>query len=111
MMVESLEFPLDVHRILRKKKSIKRLLLTVERQITKNVAILGGSTTSEIKNIPELFLLKNGIEPCFYESEYNKYYEDALFGTDELQQLKPDIIYIHTTNINIVKYPSLEWVP
>ena len=72
--------------------------------IAKNIAILGGSTTSEIKNILEIFLLKNGIKPKFYESEYNKYYEDALFGSNELDKFSPDIIYIHSTNQNIIKY-------
>ncbi len=99
--------PLDVTKILRKKKSIKKGLLISDDLIEKNIAILGGSTTSEIKNILELFLLKNGIKPNFYESEYNKYYEDALFGSDELDNFNPDIIYIHTTNQNIIKYPEI----
>ena len=79
--------------------------------IAKNIAILGGSTTSEIKNILEIFLLKNGIKPKFYESEYNKYYEDALFGSNELDKFSPDIIYIHTTNQNIIKYPESKDTP
>jgi FkbH-like protein len=100
------KYPLDVNKILRKKKSIKKDLLVNNNFIEKNIAILGGSTTPEIKNILELFLLKNGIKPKFYESEYNKYYEDALFGSDELDKFNPDIIYIHTTNQNIIKYPE-----
>ena len=99
--------PLDVTKLLRKKKSIKKDLLINGNFIEKNIAILGGSTTSEIKNILELFLLKNGIRPNFYESEYNTYYEDALFGNDELDKFNPDIIYIHTTNQNIIKYPEV----
>jgi len=101
-----LEYPLDVNKILRKKKLIKKNLLLDDNFIEKNIAILGGSTTSEIKNILELFLLKNGIKPKFYESEYNKYYEDSLFGSDELNKFNPDIIYIHTTNKNIIKFPD-----
>jgi FkbH-like protein len=101
-----MDYPLDVNKILRKKKSIKKDLLLNDNFIEKNIAILGGSTTSEIKNILELFLLKSGIKPRFYESEYNKYYEDALFGSDELNKFSPDIIYMHTTNQNIVKYPE-----
>lgn len=104
--MSDLEFPLDVNKILRKKKSIKKNLLVDGNLIEKNIAILGGSTTSEIKNILEIFLLKNGIKPKFYESEYNKYYEDALFGSDGLDEFNPDIIYIHTTNKNIIKYPA-----
>jgi FkbH-like protein len=105
------EHPLDINKILRKKKSIKKYLLLNDNLIEKNIAILGGSTTSEIKNILELFLLNSGIKPMFYESEYNKYYEDALFGTDELGKFKPDIIYIHTTNKNIIKYAESKDTP
>ena len=101
-----LQYPLDVNKILRKKKLIKKNLLLDDNFIEKNIAILGGSTTSEIKNILELFLLKNGIKPKFYESEYNKYYEESLFGGDELNKFNPDVIYIHTTNKNITKYPE-----
>lgn len=102
-----LNYPFISNLILRKKKSIRKELLVGEHFIEKNIAILGGSTTSEIKNILELFLLKNGIKPNFYESEYNKYYEDALFGSEELDKFNPDIIYIHTTNQNILKYPEI----
>ena len=103
-----LEYPLDIDKILRKKKSIKKELLNKKNLVEKNIAILGGSTTSEIKNILELFLLDSGIKPNFYESEYNKYYEDALFGNDVLDKFNPDIVYIHTTNKNIIKYPEFE---
>ena len=101
-----LDYPLDVNKILRTKKSIKKLLLLNDNFIEKKIAILGGSNAAEIKNILELFLLKNGIKPKFYDSEYNKYYEDALFGNDELDKFSPDIIYIHTTNKNIIKFPE-----
>ena len=56
----------------------------------------------------ELFLLNNGIKANFYESEYNKYYEDAMFDNRELEEFKPDLIYVCTTNRNIVEYPVLE---
>jgi len=102
-----LEYPLDIDKILRKKKSIKKELLNKKNLVAKNIAILGGSTTSEIKNILELFLLDSEIKPNFYESEYNKFYEDALFGNDVLDKFNPDIVYIHTTNQNIIKYPEL----
>ena len=106
--ITALEYPLDVNIILRKKKSIKKYLLLQDNLIEKNIVILGGSTTSEVKNILELFLLNNGIKPNFYESDYNKFYEDALFGNDVLDKFNPDIVYIHTTNQNIIKYPELK---
>ena len=105
-MIESLQYPFDVATILRKKKSLKRELLLRKPSYKINIAILGGSTTSEIKNILELFLLKAGFLPEFYESEYNKFYEDAVFPNTALESFKPDVIYVHTSNINITRFPS-----
>ena len=106
--MKELNYPFDSEWILRKKKKIKKELLETERDfVEKNIAILGGSTTSNIKLIMELFLLNNGIKPNFYESEYNKYYEDAVFDNKDLSDFSPDIIYIHTTNRNITQYPNL----
>src|SRR4051812_7184644 len=99
-MTEIFDYPLDTGYLLRKKRSIKKELLKKENFINKKVGILGGSTTSEIKEMLELFLLNEGIKPDFYESDYNKYYEDIMFG-DELKKFRPEIIYIHTTYRNI----------
>jgi FkbH-like protein len=107
-MTESLNFPFDVNTILRKKKSIKKKLEQKEASTKLNIALLGGSTIDELKYILELFLLKNGIKPAFYQSEYNKFYEDALFEGEKIRDFKPDIIYIHTTNVNILNYPSFK---
>ena len=106
-LLNCLEFPLDNESILRKKKSIKKQLLGVGHKIEKNIAILGGSTTAEIKNILDLFLLKKGIQANFYESEYNQFYEDALFNNSKLTAFKPDIIYIHTSHVNILNFPEI----
>ena len=77
------------------------------KRIHKKIAILGGSTTYDIKVCMELFLLNYGIEPEFYESEYNQYYQDAMFPSDHFLSFKPDIIYLYTTNRNITAYPSM----
>jgi len=103
----ALDYPINASLVLRKKHSIKKTLLLNEDLIPKKIAFLGGSTTFEIRNILELFLLKIGFKPDFYESEYNRYYEDAVFENKELDEFKPDVIYIHTTNKNITSYPSM----
>lgn len=106
--MKALEYPFDSEYIIKKKKSLKKELLKQDvKFIDKNIAILGGSTTSDIKLILELFLLNYGIKPNFYESEYNQYWQDAMFENKELLEFKPDIIFIHTTNRNIVEYPNL----
>lgn len=103
-----LSYPFDANYILSKKKKIKKALLEENKIfVEKRIAILGGSTTNNIKLILELFLLNYGIKPEFYESEYNMYYEDAMFPNKKLEVFHPDIIYIHTTNRNITVYPML----
>ena len=107
--MKELLYPFDPNYILENKRKIKKQLLEEGTSfIEKNIAILGGSTTAAIKQIMELFLLNNGIKANFYESEYNKYYEDAMFDNRELEEFKPDLIYVCTTNRNIVEYPLLE---
>ena len=105
--MRELEYPFDANYLLKNKRRIKKSLLEKNNFIEKKIAILGGSTTSEIKNMLELFLLNYGIKPVFYESEYNKFYEDAIFGNEELDEFYPDIIFIHTTNRNIMEYPTM----
>ncbi len=108
--MKELEYPFDSEYLLKKKKSLKRQLLEQENLLEKNIAILGGSTTSDVKLMLELFLLNYGIKPNFYESEYNQYYEDAIFGNEEFDNFHPDIIYIHTTNRNIKRYPDITMI-
>ena len=107
-MNKILEYPFDNDLILRKKRSIKRQLLEESKpKMLKRIAILGGSSTQDIKEILELFLLNYGIEPIFYESEYAKYWEDIMFENKVLEDFSPDIIYIHTSNRNIDVFPSM----
>jgi FkbH-like protein len=106
--MKELEYPFDSEYILRKKKSLKKELLQNQIFIEKKVAILCGSTVGEMQNILELFLLNHGIKPIFWQGQYNRYYEEAMFNNYELKEFKPDIIYIHTTNKNIIDFPTPE---
>jgi len=108
-MLKELLYPFDPNYILQNKRKIRKALLEDSSSfIEKKIAILGGYTTSAIRQIMELFLLNNGIKASFYESEYNKFYEDAMFDNLELEQFAPDIIYVCTSNRNITKYPELK---
>ena len=106
--MESLKYPFDSQLILRTKKKIRRELLASDiSRIKKKIAVLGGSTTAGITEILELFLLDQGIEPVFYESDYNRYWQNVMFDDPELLDFHPDIIYIHTTSRNIVNFPEI----
>lgn len=106
--MQELNYPFDPSYIIKKRKSIKRKLLEDgSARIKKKIAVFGGSTTNEIINTLELFLLDAGIEPEFYESEYAQYEQDAVFPSEELLSFKPDIVFVHTTNRNIRSLPEV----
>ena len=106
--MKELEYPFDGEWILSKKKSIrKRLLQENGPFLQKKIAVLGGSTTSNVCALLDLFLLNQGIMATFYESEYNQYYEDAMFDKPELVEFAPDLIYVHVTNVNVRHYPAV----
>ncbi len=106
--MKELEYPFDAGWILSNRRKIRKQLLAEGGHfIKKNIAVLGGSTTSNIIQIMDIFLLNQGIEATFYESGYGMYYEDIMFENDRLEEFDPDIIYIHTSNKNITYFPSL----
>ncbi|MBR6385585.1 MAG: HAD-IIIC family phosphatase [Ruminococcus sp.] len=105
--MKELEFPFDSKYIMRKRKAIKKQLLSDGTQrIKKKIAVLGGSTADDVISALDLFLLNFGIEAEFWKSEYNKFYEDAVFGNPELDEFAPDLIYIHTTSRNLTMLPE-----
>lgn len=105
---KALNYPFDGGYLLKKKKSIKRnLLADGTPRIEKKIAVLGGSTTNDIVDMLELFLLADGIKPAFYQSEYNRYWQDAVFPNPELEEFSPDIIFIHTGIRNITAFPDI----
>lgn len=106
-LIGALDYPFRSDIIHKKKKAIKTALLETGPFLNKRIAILGGSTSDEIKDVLELFLLREGIRPNFYQSEYNRYYEDVMFPNEKLESFKPEIVYIHTTQANISHYPAV----
>ncbi|MDO4266778.1 MAG: HAD-IIIC family phosphatase [Eubacteriales bacterium] len=96
--MKELEYPFDAAAILKKKKQLRKALIADgTKRIERKIAVLGASTTHDIRLILELFLLNFGIEPVFYECEYGKYWEDVMFDAPELKEFAPDLVYIHTS--------------
>ena len=107
MFMQSLNYPFDTKAILRKRRSIRKELSLQKDLKDIRVALLGGSTTSDILNFVEIFLLNAGFMPTFFESEYGKYFEDVVVDDSELRAFKPDIVFIHTTHVNLINAPNL----
>lgn len=107
-MHKALQYPFDPQLILKKRRSIKKELLSGENSfIDKKIAVLGGSTTHDIISITELFLLNCGIRPIFYESEFGQWWQDAMFCPQELLEFSPDVVFIHTSSRNITSFPAV----
>ncbi len=70
-VLKILRFPIAAADILRKRQTLKKELLKQTNLVPTRIAILGGSTTAEVRSMLELFLLAQGIQPPFYESGYN----------------------------------------
>lgn len=112
--MQELEYPYNGELLYQNKKKLKKQLLAQLDEkscLHKKIAILGGSTTRDIKLMLELFLLNYGIKPEFYESEFNQYYQDAMFPNQELEEFAPDVIFLHTSFRNITQFPALSDTP
>ena len=104
---KALRAPLDVPAILRKRQSLRMELLKQPNLMPARVAILGGSTTAEVRSMLDLFLLAQGIKAEFYESGYNRYAEDVALENPDLWKFKPDIVFIHTGWDNVSQFPEI----
>jgi FkbH-like protein len=98
-------YPLE--ELLMKRRSLRRQLLALDGLKDLRIAVLGGTTTNELVDLFEILLLQNGFRPTFYQSEYGRYYEDAVLEPDEIAAFRPDIVYLHTCSLNIKTFPPL----
>ena len=91
------EWPLDTAWLTRNAKRLAREFKDKPGLKDIRIAVLGGSTTNELVTYLELMLLERGFQPHFWQSEFGKYWEDAVLGNAELGEFRPDLVYIHTT--------------
>lgn len=106
--MEELLYPLDTGYILKNKKKIKRMLASRQDDfLKKRIAIMGGSTTNQVKDLLNLFLLNNEISCDFYETEQEMFWEEAVFKNEKLESFSPDVIYFYTNFYNIAELPTV----
>ncbi len=99
---------LTTDELILKRRSLRRQLLADEHLQEIRIAVLGGSTTNELVDLWELLLLAEGFRPVFHQTEYGRYYTDAVLSPEELVAFRPDLVYVHTTVRNIERFPSLQ---
>src|SRR5471030_2902221 len=92
--------------LMRKRKSLARELREKPGLQDVRIAVLGGSTTNEMVDFLELLLLEKRFRPVFYQSEYNRYFEDAVLDAAALVAFHPDITYVFTSTVNLQNHPA-----
>jgi FkbH-like protein len=93
--------------LLQQRRRLRRQLLETQGLRDLRIAVLGGVTTNEVVDFLELLLLAEGFRPVFYQSEYNRYFEDAVLEPEKLLDFAPDLVYIHTHAVNIRYRPDV----
>ncbi len=91
--------------LLLRRKKLRRQLLAAENLMDIRIAILGGTTTNEFVDLLEILLLESGFRPSIHQSEYGRFYEDAVLEPEAIADFKPNLIYIHTCSLNIKEFP------
>lgn len=107
MTRDTLRHPLDIALLARKRRGLRDELREAGPFTDIKVALLGGSTTADVQDFLELFLLAAGLRPKLYVSEYNQFYEDAVVDGAALRAFAPDVVLVHTTHRNIATWPQL----
>jgi len=98
---------ITLDELLMRRRGLRRQLLTRADLKDIRIAVLGGTTTNELVDLLEILLLDSGFRPSFYQSEYGRYYEDAVLEPHAIAEFKPDLVYIHTCSINIKGFPPV----
>ncbi|WP_041597738.1 HAD-IIIC family phosphatase [Granulicella tundricola] len=93
--------------LLLRRRSLRRELSAVDGLQELRIAVLGGSTTDQIVTTLEIFLLAAGFQPVFHQSEYGRYYDDAVYDPQTLIDFRPNLVYIHTSCRNVRNLPPL----
>ena len=96
---------LTLSDLLLKRRSLKRSLSTRETLQPIRIAVLGGSTTSELVDFATLHLLESGFCPTFHQTEYGRFEADAIHSPEALIAFRPDLVYIHTSVLNLQHFP------
>lgn len=61
------------------------------------IALLGGSTTSELSVMLELAALANGYQAAIHESDYGAWFEAATVDSEGLARFAPQFVVFHTS--------------
>ncbi len=99
---------LSLDDLLMKRKGLRRQLTAQMALRDVRIAVLGGSTSNEVVDFLEIGLLSSGFRPTFYQSEYGRFYEEAVHDPGSLIEFRPDLVYVHTSCQNVREFAPLQ---
>ena len=102
--------PVDSTFLIRKKNLLIKALKKNKPKTEIKIAILGGSSTQDIKAFLEIFLLNKNIKPNFYESNFNTYYEEIVFEASYFLLILTLFLFIRQSGTlkNCRLYPKMK---
>src|SRR5262249_47669900 len=71
------------------------------------LAILGGFTTHQLRDLIELYLFATGVAAEIYETEYGVFQQEILDPSSRLYEFKPNALYLATHWRNLGHLPKL----
>lgn len=91
--------------------TLRRFLVPGEKGPETNtirLAILGGPTTIQLRQLIEVFLAGAGLHAEIYEAEYGLFRQEILTPGSGLDAFQPNLIFLATSARDIAHSPSLE---
>jgi FkbH-like protein len=74
---------------------------------TLKLAILGGFTTQQLRNLIELYLFAAGVSAEIYESDYGVFRQEILEPSSGLYRFAPNVVFLATHWRNLGHVPGL----
>jgi FkbH-like protein len=71
------------------------------------LAVLGGFTTHQLREIIELYLFAAGVAAEIYEADYGVFQQEVLDPSSGLYEFKPNVVYLATHWRNLGHLPTL----
>jgi FkbH-like protein len=89
----------------------RRLPPLAKARSSVKLAILGGFTTHQLRDLIELYTFAAGASVEIYEAEYGVFRQEVLDPSSALYQFKPNVVFLATHWRNIGRWPALSDSP
>lgn len=72
------------------------------------LAIVGGPTTVQLRQLIEIFLAAEGIPAVIFEGDYGLFRQEILHPGSALDSFRPDLLFLAVGVRDVVRFPSIE---